>query len=72
MNLDIKRNIIDKIRDDNEKSIISTIEESISTNNELVLPGLGVILELFWKDLKKEEKENIASIIINNIKNKET
>ncbi len=68
MELDIRKSIINKIKDDNEEEIASTINESVITNNELVLPGLGVLLELFWNELSNSEKMRIANIIKNNIK----
>lgn len=68
MNIDIKRSVIEKIKNDDENSLVSTINESVSSNNELVLPGLGVMLELFWDGLNTQEKMNIANIIKNKIK----
>lgn len=68
MNIDIKKSIIEKIKNDDENSLISTINESVSSNNELVLPGLGVMLELFWDGLNAQEKMGIAQIIKNKIK----
>lgn len=70
MNLDIRKNIIEKIKNDNEEQIVSTINESVITNDELVLPGLGVLLELFWNKLSDSEKTNIANIIKNSISDK--
>lgn len=67
MDLDIRKNVISKIKDDDEKSIIAMINESVITNDELVLPGLGVMMELFWNNLNDSEKMNIANIIKNNI-----
>lgn len=63
MDLDIRKNVIEKIKNDDEKTIIDTLNESVVTGNELVLPGLGVMLEIFWNELKNEEKENVARII---------
>ena len=63
MNVDIRSNVIEKIKNDDVKAIVSTINESVITNDELVLPGLGVMLEIFWNDLNDEEKMNIALII---------
>lgn len=63
MNIDIRANVIEKIKNDDEQTIINTINESVITNDELVLPGLGVMLELFWNDLNDSEKMNIANII---------
>ena len=67
MDLDIRKNVISKIKNDNEKSIIAMINESVITNDELVLPGLGVMMELFWNNLNENEEMNIANIIKNNI-----
>ena len=68
MNIDIIKSVIEKIKNDDVDSLISTINESVSSNNELVLPGLGVMLELFWDGLNGQEKMSIASIIKNKIK----
>lgn len=70
MDLDIRKNIIEKIKNDDEKAIIDTINESVVTSDELVLPGLGVMLELFWNKLSDKEKMNIANIIKNSIGDK--
>lgn len=67
MNIDIRKSVIEKIANDDEQTIIETINESVITNDELVLPGLGVMLEIFWNNLKEDEKLNIARIIKNNI-----
>ncbi len=68
MNIDIRKSIISKIKNDDENSLINIIDETVISNNELALPGLGVILELFWKSLNKANKENIARIIKANLK----
>ena len=69
MDLSIRKNVIENIKNDNYEDIITTINESVNTD-EIVLPGLGVILELFWNNLKLEDKEYIAKIIKKNITNK--
>lgn len=70
MNLDIRENVINKIKNDDTNEIIKTIDESVIAGDELVLPGLGVMLELFWNDLNSEQKLTIANIIKTKIKNK--
>ena len=68
MNIDIRKSVIAKIKDDDENSLIATINDSVTSRDELVLPGLGVMLELFWNDLGDNEKQNIAQIIRKNTK----
>lgn len=67
MSLDIRENVISKIKNDSESDIVSMINESVITNDELVLPGLGVMIELFWNELSDKEKSRIATIIRNNV-----
>ena len=67
MSLDIRENVISKIKNDNENDIIETINEAVVTKDEIILPGLGVMLELFWNKLNKTEKMKIANIIKNSI-----
>ncbi len=68
MNIDIRSNVISKIKNDDSKDIINTVDEAITSKDELVLPGLGVLFEIFWDNLGHEEKTNIANTIIKNIK----
>lgn len=68
MSLDIRENVINNIKNDNEEEIINTINESVISGDELVLPGLGVMMELFWNKLNNNEKANIANIIKNSLK----
>ena len=67
MNLDIRENVISKIKGDNEEDIVSMINESVITGDELVLTGLSIMIELFLNELSDKEKSKIAKLIKNNI-----
>ena len=68
MNIDIRKNVINNLKNESISSLIETINNAVLTKKDvLVLPGLGVVLELFWENLIKEEKEKIASIILEKI-----
>ena len=67
MEIDIRKNIINNLKGENVKEIISIIDDSVKNNDELVLPGLGVILELVWNELNNKEKEKIVNILLNKI-----
>ncbi|MFV0249480.1 MAG: small acid-soluble spore protein SspI [Bacilli bacterium] len=56
----IKNNFKDSSIDDLRESIVSSIE----SKDELVLPGLGVLFEIFWNNSNNQED------ILNIIKNK--
>lgn len=67
MEIDIRKNIINNLKNEDVKGIISIIDESIISKDELVLPGLGVILELIWNGLDNNDKEKLANIVIKKI-----
>ena len=62
MNISIKDSVLQNLREEN-LDIKSVIDESILSTDELVLPGLGVIIGLFWNDLSSDEKDKIVGII---------
>ena len=67
MEIDIRKNIINNLKNEDIKGIISIIDESITSKDELVLPGLGVILEIIWNDLDNNYKETLANTLIKKI-----
>ena len=62
MEFDIRKNIIKNLKDEDLKSLIETIDVATNSKDELVLPGLGVFLELFWHELEPKQKEVLASL----------
>ena len=50
-----------------EGDIKDSINESIKTNDEIILPGLGVFFEILWKNSNKIDQKKIVEIIKNNI-----
>ena len=67
LEIDIRKNIINNLKNEDIKGIISIIDESITSKDELVLPGLGVILEIIWNDLDNNYKETLANTLIKKI-----
>ena len=68
MDISIKDSIIDNSKGESLENIIKLIDEGSKDKDELVLPGLGVILSLFWPDLSTKEKEEIAKIVQEKVK----
>lgn len=66
--MNIRDYIMNNFKDSNEEEIKDSIVASIESNDEVVLPGLGVLFELLWSNSSKEEQKNILKIINNNIK----
>ena len=68
MDISIREHIINNFKGDDYNALKQAIDESVASQDEVVLPGLGVLLELFWNELSKSEKIKITNIIKNNIK----
>ena len=67
-NIDIRNYIIENFKDDNIEKIKDSIETTIKERDEDALIGLGVLFELLWNNLSKEEKEKSLNYINSNIK----
>ncbi|HPE14450.1 MAG TPA: small acid-soluble spore protein SspI [Bacilli bacterium] len=63
MDLDIRKNIIKNTKDDSIDDLIKSLDESIPSDDELILPGLGVFFEILWQDLNNDEKIDIVTKI---------
>ena len=50
----IRKYIIDNFKGDNESEIEESINDTIKEGLEEALPGLGVFMELIWKNAKDE------------------
>ncbi len=65
--IDIRESIKSNFNGLNEKDIEISINESIKTNDEIILPGLGVFFEILWNNSDNNLKNNILNIIKKNI-----
>ena len=61
--MNIKEHIINNFKNDDYKALLEAIEESIESNDEVTLPGLGVFLTLIWEGADKELKNNLIEIL---------
>ena len=63
MNIDIRNSIKDNFKDSSNDEIIESIESAIKDSDEITLPGLGVFLEILWKNSTSDEKKSIVDKI---------
>lgn len=53
MNIDIRKYIMNNFKGNSKEEIEQAVNDSISSKQEEILPGLGVLFELVWdSDLK--------------------
>lgn len=64
MNVDIRKYIINNFEGSSIEDIRDSIISSIDSGDEVVLPGLGVLFEILWKNCSDKDK----SMILNTLK----
>lgn len=67
MNIDIRGVIINNFKNDSSKEMVDTINESLKSKDEIVLPGLGVLFEVLWQESSNDEKIDFANKILKKI-----
>ena len=63
MNISIKEHIINNFRNDSIEEIKEAVNESVTSNDEMTLPGLGVFMCLLWENSNEDEKNSILDKI---------
>jgi small acid-soluble spore protein I (minor) len=63
MNLSIREHIINNFKGDNYDTLRRAIDESVASQDEVTLPGLGVFLEIIWENADQELKNQLIDII---------
>lgn len=67
MNISIRDHIIKTFKSADKKEVETSIEDAVKSDDEAVLPGLGVFLEIIWKNSSPEEKNNLLETLVNNM-----
>lgn len=66
--MNIRNYIRNNLSDCNEMDIRETILSSVNSNDEVVLPGLGVLFEMIWNGSNENQKKDIVKILYQDIK----
>lgn len=61
--MNIKEHIINNFKNDDYKTLKEAIEESVGSNDEVTLPGLGVFFSLIWETADQELKNTLIELI---------
>lgn len=62
-NVSIRKYIIDSFKGDNESEIKESIDDTVKEGLEEALPGLGVFMEIIWKNASEELKKELLEIL---------
>lgn len=68
MNFNLRNAIIHNVTGNTHDELEATITDAISSGEEKMLPGLGVLFELIWQKASQNEKEEMLGLLENALK----
>ncbi len=68
MDLNLRKAILSNISDNDNSQLEATIVDAIQNGEEKMLPGLGVLFELIWKQSDEDEKQEMVENLAAGVK----
>jgi small acid-soluble spore protein I (minor) len=68
MNLNLRNAIIHNVAGNSQDELEGTIVDAIQNGEEKMLPGLGVLFEVIWKNSSEEEKKEMLTTLESGLK----
>ncbi|MCQ6273456.1 small acid-soluble spore protein SspI [Bacillus sp. V3B] len=68
MNLNLRNAIIDNVTGNTQDQLKDTIVDAIQNGEEKMLPGLGVLFEVIWKNCSDQDKQEMLQVLENGLK----
>lgn len=63
MHFDIRGAVIHNIHNMNEEELQELVIDSIQQREEKLLPGLGVLFEVIWKNSSEDERQEMIETL---------
>lgn len=68
MSLNLRNAIIHNVTGNTQAQLEDTIVDAISTGEEKMLPGLGVLFEVIWKNSSEQDKQEMLAALESGLK----
>lgn len=63
MDLNLRKAILANVTDNSQDELEATIVDAIQSGEEKMLPGLGVLFELIWKQADQTKKKDLVQLL---------
>ena len=63
MNLNLRNAIIHNVSGNTQAELKDTIVDAIQNGEEKMLPGLGVLFEVIWKNASEQDKQDMLQAL---------
>lgn len=69
MDLNLRKAILSNIATNDQEQLEATIVDAIQNGEEKMLPGLGVLFELIWKQSDESDQQEMLNTLEQSVKN---
>ena len=63
MDLNLRKAILVNITDNNQDELEATVVDAIESGEEKMLPGLGVLFEMIWKQADQAKQKDLVGLL---------
>ena len=63
MGFNLRGAILQNVQNSTEEDVKATIADAMQSGEEKMLPGLGVLFEVYWKQADEQSKQEVISSI---------
>ncbi|WP_164216839.1 small acid-soluble spore protein SspI [Virgibacillus sp. YIM 98842] len=68
MDLNLRKAILSNIATNDQEQLEATIVDAVQAGEEKMLPGLGVLFELIWKQSSEEDRQEMIQSLEQGVK----
>ena len=68
MNFNLRNAVLANVSGSSQEQLEHTIGDAIQRNEEKMLPGLGVLFEVFWNNADDQEKQHMLETLETGLK----
>lgn len=68
MNFNLRNAVLANISNNSQTQLEDTIVDAISSGEEKMLPGLGVLFEVYWNNASEQEKHEVLQTLESSLK----
>ncbi|MBP3039734.1 small acid-soluble spore protein SspI [Bacillaceae bacterium Marseille-Q3522] len=68
MDLNLRKAVIHNVSGNSQAELEETIIDAIQNGEEKMLPGLGVLFEVIWKNATEEDKKDMLQTLEQGLK----
>lgn len=68
MDFNLRNAILDNVSGSDTSQIEATIVDAMNSGEEKMLPGLGVLFEVYWNEVDQEERQEVINQIAQGVR----